>query len=95
MIIAGYMENSMQEQKTETLEKADSLLLSLAESSIGGNHHISEKLGIQVREIPFGHGERQYIGRLVKASIITIQPSDSPITHDRYGQLAIDEAQGA
>lgn len=95
MIIAGYMENSMKEQKTETLEKADSLLLRLAESSIGGNHHISEKLGIKVREIPFGHGKRQYIGRFVKAPVFTVQSADCPITYDRYGQLAIDEAQGA
>lgn len=94
MIIAGHMENSMKEQKTETLEKADSLLLRFAESGVRGNHHITEKLGIQIRKITLGHGKRQDVGRLVKTPILSVQSADSPITHNGDGQFAIDEAQG-
>jgi hypothetical protein len=88
------MKYPVEEQETETLEKADPLLFRLAKGGIGRDYHIAEKFGVHIRKIPCRHGKRKYICRFVKTPVVSIQPTNTPVTNYCDGQFAIGESQG-
>jgi hypothetical protein len=67
---------------------------SLAEGGLGGEHHISQDLRVEVGEGPFAHGKGQHIGGAIDAAIAGVQPVHPGIVDDKDTHVTALTAEG-
>jgi hypothetical protein len=67
---------------------------SLAEGSLGGNHHITQDLRVEVGEGSFTHGKGKHISRSIDTAIAGVQPAHPGIIDDEYAQVTTLTCEG-
>lgn len=83
MIVAEEMQHAMDQEVRQFFSDRVAMCLRLTKGGFSGDHHIAEKLRMQMCKRAFAHGKGEDIGRTIDATIIGVQTVDCGIVDDQ------------
>jgi hypothetical protein len=84
----------MDEQSRQLFSQRLAAGTSLAQSCLGGDHHIPQNLRVEIGKGAFAHGKGQHIGGTIDAAIAGVQPAHPGIVDDEDTQVTALTCEG-